>query len=88
MRESAFIEHPTAVKEDSFLATEEIRVHHLRCDECISTLEELFMSVDGVQFVRINENDQNAEVTFDTRKTSLPVINDILLRSGYKEKNY
>jgi copper chaperone CopZ len=78
----------TAEKEDSFLVTEKIRIHHLRCDECISTIEELFMSIDGVQSVRINEHDQNADVTFDSRKTNLPVINDTLLRSGYKEKNY
>jgi copper chaperone CopZ len=78
----------TAEKEDSFLVTEKIRIHHLRCDPCISSVEELFMSIDGVQSVRIHEEDQSADVTFDTRKTSLPVINDTLLRSGYKAKNY
>jgi copper chaperone CopZ len=72
-------------KKGAFLVSEKIRVHNLQCDSCVSSLEELFMSIDGVQAVCVDYGDQVAEVTFDRRKTSLPLIHEVLMRGGYKK---
>jgi copper chaperone CopZ len=86
MKDIESINREIAEKHDPFLKTQNIRIHDLECDNCISSLDELFMSIDGVMAVRVNPDDQVAEVTFDTRKTNLPLIHEILLRSGYKKE--
>jgi copper chaperone CopZ len=69
--------------EQRFLETKEIEIDGMTCDNCVRTIEKALRGVDGVREVQVNRERKRATVTFDTTKTNIPALHDILLRHGY-----
>ena len=70
--------------QEEIFKTDRIRIGKLALDECVQSVEELLKEIDGVQSVRVLPEEGMAEVTYDSRRMNLPLLHQILLRSGYK----
>ena len=68
----------------SVLETHEIGIAGMTCDNCVRRVEKALRSVNGVQDVRVDRSAALAAVTFDTTKTHIPELHDVLLKSGYR----
>ena len=69
--------------EERFLETKKIEIDGMTCDNCVRIIEKALRGVDGVKDVQVDRVRRLATVTFDTRKTHMPELHDILLRHGY-----
>jgi len=68
----------------SFFETHEIAIEGMTCDKCVEKIEKALGDQEGVREVIADRGRGIATVTFDTRKTDIPELRDILLRNGYK----
>jgi copper chaperone CopZ len=68
----------------SFFETNEIAIEGMTCDKCVEKIEHALGDKEGVREVVVDRQRGIATVTFDTRKTDIPELHDILLRAGYK----
>jgi copper ion binding protein len=69
--------------EERFIETKDIEIDGMTCDNCVRTIEKALGKVDGVRAVRVDRHNRRATVTFDTTKTNIPALHDILLSHGY-----
>ncbi len=69
--------------EQRYMETKDIEIDGMTCDNCVHTIEKALSKVDGVREVRVDRNRRLAIVTFDTTKTNIPALHDILLTHGY-----
>ena len=70
--------------EHRFFETKNIEIDGMTCDNCVRIIEKALRGADGVKEVRVDRAKRLATVTFDTRKTHIPELHDILLRHGYR----
>jgi len=73
------IQHP----QETFLETDTIGIDGMTCDNCVRTIEKAFRDEEGVKDVKIDRQRALATVTFDTRKTHIADLHEVLLRHGY-----
>ncbi len=69
--------------EDKFFDTSKIEIDGMTCDNCIRIIEKALRAVNGVKSVRVDRAKRLATVTYDTRKTHIPELHDVLLSHGY-----
>ncbi|MDB6109721.1 MAG: Heavy metal transport/detoxification protein [Pedosphaera sp.] len=69
--------------EERFFDTSNIEIDGMTCDECVRTIELALRGVDGVREVHVDRAKRLATVIYDTRKTHMPALHDILLSRGY-----
>jgi copper chaperone CopZ len=69
--------------EERFIETKDIEIDGMTCDNCVRTIEKALRNVNGVREVRVDRHKRRATVTFDTTKTNIPALHDILLSHGY-----
>jgi P-type Cu+ transporter len=69
---------------EEFFETKQIAIDGMTCDSCVRTVDKALRGAPGVSEVRVDRDNAVATVTFDTRKTDIPALHDILLRNGYK----
>jgi copper chaperone CopZ len=84
MNESGTYQGDVIPKTEIF-ETEKVRLKHLKYNECIQNAEELLKEIDGVVRVELIPDEEAALVTYDTRRTNIPLIYQTILRSGLKE---
>jgi copper chaperone CopZ len=70
--------------ENETLETRKIGIAGMTCDNCVKKVEKALRSIPAVKEVKVDRGAATAEVTFDMRKTNIPELHDILLKSGYK----
>ena len=70
--------------EERYRETREIEIDGMTCDECVRTIKRAFRGTDGVEAVHVDRRKRLVTVTFDTRKTNIPALHDILLSHGYR----
>ncbi len=70
--------------EERFIDTSNIEIDGMTCDNCVRIIENALRGVDGVKEVRVDRSRRLATVTYDTRKTHIPELHDILLSHGYR----
>ena len=75
------IEH---VQSQDFLETREMVIAGMGCDNCVRKLERAFRAKDGVKEVRVDGISGRATVTFDRTKTSIPELQEVVVKSGYR----
>ena len=66
------------------LETHNIGVTGMTCDHCVRRVEKALRGVDGVKEVRVDRSAATATVTFDTTRTQIAGLHDVLLKSGYR----
>ena len=66
------------------LETREIKIAGMGCDNCVRKLERALRAKDGVKEVRVDGIAGRATVTFDTAKTNLADLQEVITRSGYR----
>jgi Cu+-exporting ATPase len=66
------------------IETREMKVAGMGCDNCVRKLERAFRARDGVKDVRINGIAGHVTVTFDRTKVSIPDLEALVVKSGYR----
>src|SRR5215472_16228238 len=66
------------------LETHDIGIAGMACDNCVRRVEKALRGIEGVKEVRVDRSAALATVTFDTTKTRIPELHDVLLKSGYR----
>ncbi|HWT77502.1 MAG TPA: heavy metal-associated domain-containing protein, partial [Candidatus Methylomirabilis sp.] len=66
------------------LETREITIAGMGCDNCVRKLERALSARDGVKAVRVDGISGRATVTFDPSKVSLPDLQEVIAKSGYR----
>ena len=62
--------------------TVEVKLATMQCAMCSHTIEEA-KKVDGVQSVEVNLDAKTAKVTFDDKVTSVPALEQAVVKVGY-----
>jgi copper chaperone CopZ len=70
--------------DDVALETKVIGIEGMTCEKCVEKILKALRGKDGVHDVTIDRENATATVTFDSRKTDLPTLHDLLLKSGYR----
>jgi len=68
----------------STLETHDIGISGMTCDNCVHRVETALRGVNGVTKVHVDRRSARATVTFDTTRTHIPELHDVLLKSGYR----
>lgn len=63
--------------------TVEVKLATMQCAMCSHTIEEALKKVDGVQSVEVNLDAKTAKVTFDAKVTSVPALEQAVVKVGY-----
>jgi copper chaperone CopZ len=66
------------------LETREIKVAGMGCDNCVRKLERALRAKEGVKEVRVDGIVGSARVTFDRTRTSIPELQEVIAKSGYR----
>jgi copper chaperone CopZ len=66
------------------LETREIKVAGMGCDNCVRKLERALRAKDGVKDVHVDGIVGRATVTFDRTRTSIPELQEVITKSGYR----
>ena len=66
------------------LETREIKIAGMGCDNCVRKLERALRARDGVKEVRVDGIAGRATVTFDRTRTSIPELQEVIAKSGYR----
>lgn len=74
------------VRVNENLATREIGVDGMTCDHCARRVEKALRGVEGVKEVRVDLAAAQAVVTFDRAQASVPMLQDAVVKSGYRPK--
>ncbi|MEW6156444.1 MAG: heavy-metal-associated domain-containing protein [Verrucomicrobiota bacterium] len=64
--------------------TRKIGIEGMNCNHCVQKIEQALGAVPGVKEVHVDLDGKTATVIYDRRKTDMPAIHDVLLRTGYK----
>lgn len=70
--------------EERLLETHVIEIDGMTCDSCVRIIDDALRGVDGVKEVSVDRPARRATVTYDSSKTNIPALHDILLRHGYR----
>jgi Cu+-exporting ATPase len=71
------------VQHGEVLATRDIGVAGMTCDNCVRRVEKALRGEPGVKEVKVDRAAARATVMFDTTRTDMPSLHEALLRSGY-----
>lgn len=66
------------------LETKSLGIAGMTSERCVKKIEKAFHKHPGVKSIQINREDEVATVTFDARRTNMPELHELLLKSGYK----
>jgi copper chaperone CopZ len=72
------------IEEDISLRTDQFGIEGANTERTIHKIEKAFKKAPGVKDVSIDREHHVALITYDTAKTNVPELHDILLKSGYK----
>jgi copper chaperone CopZ len=75
--------HTTEAKGE-LLETKTLGVAGMTTERCVKKIEKAFKKQPGVKSIHIDRETETATVTFDSRRTNMPELHELLLRSGYK----
>ena len=75
--------HTTAAKGE-LLETKSLGIAGMTTDRCVKKIEKAFHKHPGVKTIDIDRENAVATVTFDARRTNMPELHELLLKSGYK----
>ena len=68
---------------ESEAKTVEVKLSTMQCAMCSQTIGEALKKVDGVQNVEVNLDAKTAKVTFDDKVTSVPALEQAVVKVGY-----
>lgn len=74
------------VRAKANLETREIGVDGMTCEHCARRVEKALRGVEGVKEVRVDLAGARAVVTFDRAQASVPILQDAVVKSGYRPK--
>jgi copper chaperone CopZ len=83
-QEQRFMNERENIVGASTLETHDIGISGMTCDHCVRRVEKALRGINGVTEVRVDRQAALATVTFDTTKTHIPEMHDVLLKSGYR----
>ena len=66
------------------LETRDLIIAGMGCDNCARKLDRALRATDGVKEVRVDSIAGRATVTFDRTKTSIPELQEVVVKSGYR----
>jgi copper chaperone CopZ len=72
------------VKAAETLETLEIKVAGMGCENCVRKLERALRGSDGVKAARVDGIGGRATVTFDSSRTNIAQLQEIIAKSGYR----
>jgi copper chaperone CopZ len=75
--------HTTAAKGE-LLETKSLGIAGMTTERCVKKIEKAFHKHPGVKNIKIDRHNAVATVTFDARRTNMPELHELLLKSGYK----
>ncbi|EEF57858.1 Heavy metal transport/detoxification protein [Pedosphaera parvula Ellin514] len=70
--------------EERLLETHVIEIDGMTCDSCVNIINDALQAVDGVKEVRVDRPNRRVHVTYDSSKTNIPALHDVLLDHGYR----
>jgi copper chaperone CopZ len=68
---------------EEVVETRDIGIAGMTCDGCVRRVEKALRGVSGVKEVQVDRRAARATVTFDTARTDVPALHDVLLKIGY-----
>ncbi len=66
------------------LMTRELTIAGMGCDNCARKLERALRATAGVTDVSVDSIGGRAKVTFDRTRTSVPELQQVVAKSGYR----
>ncbi|MGD0259939.1 MAG: heavy metal-associated domain-containing protein [Verrucomicrobiota bacterium] len=69
---------------EKVLETRDLVIAGMGCDNCVRKLERALRAKDGVRAVRVDGIAGRATVTFDRTRTSIPELQEVVVKSGYR----
>jgi copper chaperone CopZ len=66
------------------LETRDLTIAGMGCDNCARKLDRALRATDGVKEVRVDSIAGRATVTYDRTRTSIPVLQEVVVKSGYR----
>ncbi len=69
---------------EAALQTRELTIAGMGCDNCARKLERALRATNGVTDVRVDSIGGRATVTFDRNRTSIPELQEVVAKSGYR----
>ena len=66
------------------IETRELTIAGMGCDNCVKKLERALRARDGIKEIRIDGIGGKATVTFDSARVTVPDIQDVIAKSGYR----
>jgi Cu+-exporting ATPase len=66
------------------LETRELTIAGMGCDNCARKLDRALRATDGVKEVRVDSIAGRATVTFDPARTTIPQLQQVVVKSGYR----
>ena len=78
------MENVESVKTEGAIETRELTIAGMGCDNCVKKLERALRARDGIKEVRIDGIAGRATVTFDSGRITVPDIQDVVAKSGYR----
>ena len=83
-RNGVFMNERENIAGTSALEIHDIGISGMTCDNCVRRVEKALRGVNGVTEVHVDRQAALATVTFDSTKTHIPELHDVLLKSGYR----
>jgi copper chaperone CopZ len=71
-------------RSEETLETRDLVIAGMGCDNCVRKLERALRAKDGVKAVRVDGIAGRATVTFDPTRTSIPELQEVVVKSGYR----
>jgi copper chaperone CopZ len=75
--------HSTAAQGE-LLEQKSLGIAGMTSERCVKKIEKAFHKHPGVKKIKIDRENEVASVTFDSRRTNMPELHELLLKSGYK----
>lgn len=72
------------VERGEVLETRDITIAGMGCDNCVRKLERALRAKTGVREVRVDGIAGRATVTFDSTRTNIPELQEVVAKSGYR----
>jgi Cu+-exporting ATPase len=66
------------------LETWDLVIAGMGCDNCARKLDRALRATDGVKEVRVDSIAGRATVTYDRSRTSIPALQEVVVKSGYR----
>ena len=69
---------------EEVLETRDLIIAGMGCENCVRKLERALRAKEGVKAVRVDGIAGRATVTFDRTRTSIPELQEVVVKSGYR----